>query len=1049
MRNFQTYGFKIIPFCLVILLMAPALWPQTIEYGKLTGTVVDEEGAPLPGVTVEITSPALMGGKRATQTSARGSYVFMNLPPGKYTLTASLQGFKTTKQENIVITAGSSVVVDVRMEMGRLEETVTVTAAGPVVDAKTSTVATNLQSELLAKLPTSRDAFYDLALSTPGMVSQGKDGSWLPSPNAYGGASNENVFLVNGVNTTNPRSAAYGSLVNVNYNTVEEVRVIALGSKAEYGSYSGVAIDVLTKSGSNDFHGNFSVYGAPKKWIADNQPKPKNPGEPVILGDFGPYGEKLYIGPGDDILNKNTKEYEFNFTAGGPIQKDKVWFYGGADYIRSESKTPFWPVPNRYWGRFGDIKITTEPWANHRAWVAYHYERNKGDGWTWDPHWDDTMTYGQNSSTNSLSAQWQWMATGKTVFTVKYLGFWRDDQPFIPANAPDHPGYINWWKWQTYGVNGNFPYVESQKSSRNTFQADMSYYAENFLGEHDIKFGVQYTLGRGNWLGGYFQNYANFAYPAPWTRNINYLRSWYGATGLVFYNRQTWLNPFLTVRTADQMGFFFDDQWTPAKRLTINLGLRFDRMTTKYGKGKVYEYVTKPEDINGGLKVLRERQGTGNIFDFKLFSPRIGITYALTRDMKTIFRVSYGRYYLPLSVEYLRRFGPDMPVANIHYLFYNIPFDIVDLNSNNYVDDNEVIYAARLLHGDTYLDPNSRPDWWQEYQTTDYSWQLKVKDGTKDQYTDQITLNLERELVKDLSLSATYIWKRTGDIFVNWPLNRETQQPFEYERKSYTTQYGETVSLYSVVLKDYNGDGTINGADVGWIGSHLDYQVQNMPTIDGIKPRRLYQGLQFMLNKRYSNRWQMLASALFSWSDGMAMRSVRQDFNFEGPMVMDTTFLAGLNQTINNMKGPLPHTQKFEFKLSGSYRIPYVEVDLGLRFRYNSGRPLWPLETYPVITQWGYPAGLVVNTGDNYIVSIDPTKPWYLPHEKVVDLRLDKAFRLRGATQVRLAVDILNLFNEHAVVNAGYGGAIEPQIGRVSGITYPSRKVRLNFSFEF
>ncbi len=80
MRIFQTYGFKIIPFCLVILLMAPALRPQTIEYGKLTGTVVDEEGAPLPGVTVEITSPALMGGKRATQTSARGSYVFMNLP---------------------------------------------------------------------------------------------------------------------------------------------------------------------------------------------------------------------------------------------------------------------------------------------------------------------------------------------------------------------------------------------------------------------------------------------------------------------------------------------------------------------------------------------------------------------------------------------------------------------------------------------------------------------------------------------------------------------------------------------------------------------------------------------------------------------------------------------------------------------------------------------------------------------------------------------------------------------------------------------------------
>lgn len=1048
--NKKSFWWKrLYQLSLIFLFLAPVVMAQTIEYGKLTGTVVDEEGAPLPGVTVEITSPALMGGKRATQTSARGSYVFMNLPPGKYALTASLPGFKTVRQENITITAGSSMVVDVKMEMGKLEETVTVTAAGPVVDAKTSTVATNIQSELLSKLPTSRDAFYDLALTTPGMVAQGKDGSWLPSPNAYGGASNENVFLINGVNTTNPRSAAYGSLVNVNYNAVEEVRVIALGSKAEYGSYSGVAIDVLTKSGSNNFHGNFSVYGAPKKWIADNQPKPANPGEAVDMGPLGPYGDRLFIGQGDDILNKNTKEYEFNFTMGGPIKKDKVWFYGGVDYIRSESKTPFWPVPNRYWGRFGDIKITTEPWTNHRAWIAYHYERNKGDGWTWNPHWDETMTYGQNSETHSISAQWQWMATGKTVFTLKYLGFWRDDKPFIPADAPDHPGYINWWKWNVYGVNGAFPYVEAQKSSRNTVQADVSYYAENFLGEHDIKFGIQYTLGRGNWMGGYFHNYANFAYPAPWTQNINYLRDWYGVDGLVFYNRQTWLNPFLTVRTADQMGVFFDDQWTPTKRLTVNLGLRFDRMTTKYGKGKIYEYASTPEEINSPPPVIRERQGTGNIFDFKLFSPRIGLTYALTSDMKTIFRVSYGRYYLPLSVEYLRRFGPDMPQANIHYIFYRIPFELVDLNGNNYVDPDEVTNAARYLYGDTYLSPGDRPDWWDEYQTSDYSWMLKVKEGTKDQYTDQITINLEREIIKDLSLSATYIWKRTGNIFVNWPLNEVTQEPFEYERVEYTTQYGETVNLYSIVMKDYNGDGVINGADVGWIGSHLDYMVQNMPTIDGIKPRRLYQGLQFMANKRYSNRWQMLASALFSWSDGFAMRPVRQDFNFEGPMVMDTTFLAGLNQTINNMKGPLPHTQKFEFKLSGSYRIPKVEVDLGLRFRYNSGRPLWPLETLPVITQWGYPNGVVVNTGDNYIVSIDPTKPWYLPHEKVVDLRLDKAFSLKGAGYIRLAVDILNLFNEHAVTNAGYGGPHEPQIGRVSGITYPSRKIRLSLSYEF
>ena len=129
------------------------------------------------------------------------------------------------------------------------QETVTVTAEGPIVDTKTSTIDSRLDSQLLAKLPTTRDAFYDLALSTPGMFA----GSGAPaastefqSPTAYGSATNENVFLINGVDATSPRSGAFGALVNVNYDAVEEVRIVALGSRAEYGSYSGAAIDVLT-----------------------------------------------------------------------------------------------------------------------------------------------------------------------------------------------------------------------------------------------------------------------------------------------------------------------------------------------------------------------------------------------------------------------------------------------------------------------------------------------------------------------------------------------------------------------------------------------------------------------------------------------------------------------------------------------------------------------------------------------------------------------------------------------------------------------------------
>jgi hypothetical protein len=228
-------------------------------------------GEAVTGVTVVITSDALVTGKRSTISSATGTYVFLNLPVGKYNVSAQLTGFKTIIQKNISVSVGGVTTVNLLLESGEIQEEVVVTATPPIVDVKTSSIDTKLNNELLKQLPTSRDAFYDLSLTTPGMFDAGAEGSWLPSPTAYGGATNENIFLVNGVNTTNPRGASWGSLVRVNYNAVEEVRIVSLGSKAEYGSFSGAAIDVVTKSGSNKLKGTLSFYSMLGD-TPDNQP---------------------------------------------------------------------------------------------------------------------------------------------------------------------------------------------------------------------------------------------------------------------------------------------------------------------------------------------------------------------------------------------------------------------------------------------------------------------------------------------------------------------------------------------------------------------------------------------------------------------------------------------------------------------------------------------------------------------------------------------------------------------------------------------------------
>jgi len=766
----------------------------------------------------------------------------------------------------------------------------------------------------------------------------------------------------------------------------------------------------------------------------------------------------LFVQEGDVLAGTTKTNWEGNFTLGGPIIKDKLWFYGAFDYIRSDSLPVNWNLLNTYTGRYIDAKISAEPFRNNRAWVNYHYEKNTGTGWSWgtQPEWDTSMTYGVTTYNHTASAQWQFLPTSNMIFTAKYLGFWTNDQPNIPEGGAGHPGYINWWKWGTqYGIGGDFPYVEAQKSSRNTIQADMSYYAEDFLGEHDIKFGAQYTKGRGNWMGGYFQNYVNFTYPlGGWWGydtgriNIDYLLgyTWYANNaiqdGLLFYNQKDELNPFLTVRTADSLGFFIDDQWSPTKRLTLNLGLRYDRMTTKYGKGKVYDFVSSPEEINGPPPLLRDRASTDNIFDFKTFSPRLGLTYLLTADGKTVFRASYGRYYMPLAVEFLRRFGPDMPLANRNYQIYMIPWDIADANGNGYIEiypfdgnPSELQEAVRQIYGRNPIE--------ETFSEIDYSWTLSVAPDVKDMYTDQISLNIERELVKDFSVSGTYIYKHAANLFVNVPINRETGQEWEYERIPFEVEPGNTVDLYSIVNKDYNGDGVLDGSDIAWIGEHNTFRVENQREYDGKKAQRTYQALQLVFNKRYSSRWQGLASVVYSWSNGTAQRTMRQDDNMMGPMITDDTWMGNLNYTINNMDGPLPFVPKLEIKASGSYTVPYVELDLGLRFRFHTGRPVWEWLGYPVITQWSGPgAEGAINPG-GLVRVIKDTEPTYLPTLALFDFRLEKAFRIKSYGAVHVVLDILNAFNAANVTNIDIGNW-----GRITGLS-DARRFRLSFMYQF
>ena len=1028
---------RFLPLLLVALLIAPAALAQSVSEGSITGTVTTSTGESIRGVPVKIASAALVTGERSTVSDESGRFVFLSLPPGTYTLTASLDGFRPFQTKNIVLSSGDKSDIKVKLQQGTYSEELTIVASAPVVDTKTATVQTTFTTELLDKIPTARNAFYDLAITAPGMASVGSEESWLASPSAYGSAANENLFLVNGVNATNPRGAPWGSLVSVNYNTVEEVNVISLGSKAEYGSFSGAAIDVLTKSGSNDFKGDLAFFS-----------QLGNASDNYTLD----YGDDLFYADPNDVLTTVPQgSTEMSLTFGGPVLRDRIWFYGGVAKNSAETDTPLFEPLATYDAQLFDIKFTADFNAKHRAWAAYHREDLENGNNTWGQTWDPTMAYDQETMNDTYQLQYQWVVSDRLLVSGKYLGFQTNQEPTVVSDI-DHPGYINWWKWigtQSIGLEGAFPYVEAQKSKRNTIQVDASSYATDFLGQHELKYGAQYTTSNGDWQGGYFHGYANFAYPYPynygpaanWWWNGPADWQWGTDEDPVFpmYNNKVYRNPWLTVRKADNAGLFVDDTWTLNPRLTFNLGLRYDRSTASYGEGKVFEMPQTPDDINNPV-LLRTREGKDDVFDFKNWSPRLGLAYVLTQDQKTVLRAHYGRYYAPMGVESLRRFGPDMEPTLVETWMYHLKMSEVDLNHNGMVDFDEVRPATRLLNG-------RAPTVLFNSNVTDPSWELEVEDGTTSPYTDQFEISLQRQIGADWAVEGTFIRKQTQDFLTLAAYDSGTGDYYNWVSKPYTTWTGYQTKVWEIENRDYTGDGKYDIEDAKYVVNHIKYRTRNLKEFDGKEVKRDFTGLQFVLTKRYSNRWQALAAINWNQSDGMAPRTVDQSWYIDGPMIMDTPFGSSYNHFQNNLEGPMLMTPELMLKLSGSYTIPRIETNFGMRYRYDSGRPFFPLETIPTFQSWmsQLNQGVYLGTsGNDQMVADDPNDPDWAPPTSIVDLSLSKQLFI-GTYGLNLSLDVLNAFNENSPNRVGFR---QGDYGRVYSLVQP-RVYRAGVKFLF
>ena len=237
-----------------IFVLTASLFCQVPTKGNIFGTVTDDEGAALPGVAVEATSPSLLG-KAATVTDGSGKYRLLSLQPGLYSIHFELQGFKPVTRTEIVVQINQTITLDVQMGMGAIEEQITVVGQSPLIDVKSTTKGMTLTKMMFEVLPKGRN-FDTLVTAVPGVnVEPGFGGSGL---SVDGASSAENMYFVDGTDIgsitrgTRAQSAAF--------EFVEEVQVLASGYEAEYGGAVGGVVSVITRQGGNEFHGELIGY---------------------------------------------------------------------------------------------------------------------------------------------------------------------------------------------------------------------------------------------------------------------------------------------------------------------------------------------------------------------------------------------------------------------------------------------------------------------------------------------------------------------------------------------------------------------------------------------------------------------------------------------------------------------------------------------------------------------------------------------------------------------------------------------------------------------
>ena len=868
---------KLLAFALLCLtLAAPAL--AQVQSGTIAGIVRDEQGGVLPGVTV-----TLAGADRSATfvTEADGRFRFLDLPPGVYKVTSDLQGFSRLIREGITVTVGSNVDIPITMKVASLQESLTVTGDSPIVDTKAMGTATNFTSAELEKIPTSRDP-WALLRTVPGVMVDrvniaGNETGQQSNFQSKGTRPQDAVWTMDGVVITD-MAAIGASPTYFNYDNFEEVQVSTSGQDLKQPT-GGVGLNMVVKRGTNQLRGGVRGYFTSDALEASNVPDEL----------------KATVTPGTADHNNQISDYTAEI--GGPILHDKAWFYGSwANQDIRLSRRSGNLIDRTVLKTFdakGNWQVTSKDMLNVLWYLGAKekFGRSPGtSGITGDAPsatWDQGGAY--SGGPQGLTKFEDNHVFGANLFLSGRYAYYNTGFGLVPKGGLDTGAGESQVLAQSFGSTRQSLNIRPQ----HTANLDGTSFHNAWGASHEIKFGGGYrrvdaTTGT-LWPGNMIRALNNSA-----TNNVaRVYREGLGTNRLEFFS--SYLGDTIS-----------------RGRLTVDAGLRYDRQWGSALPSETKANAAFP-DIVPGISF----GGYDAPFTWKDVSPRVGATWALDEARKTILRASFNRTAGQLETTVV---GYSNLSSNPGFADYGW----IDANGDHLAQASEVDFSNFITVGGGFdlANPTS-------VESVD-----RIDPKLKAPHTAAFVAGVDRELMPNLAISASYTYTRTSDVNGNFT-------------NYYTPWIGLTTADYTASTTRLTGtlpDGSTYDVptfipDANKVGAvNFGTLLTNYPGYYSY-----YNGVEFTMTKRLSNRWMARAGGAWNAPREHYDVAVNEQGN---PTRTDTTPLvnggAFVVRSGGSGSGDIFIHSKWQINANGLYEAPW-----GVNLAANLfGRQGYPFPVY-------------------------------------------------------------------------------------------------------